>query len=64
MSDKDTAISQLAHSSTPDRQLAVASALEIIKNDVLTSSGPDRLKVHLSRLSQYADLIEDALKKK
>lgn len=63
MSDKLNVLERLASASNPSRKLAVACALDLIKQDLTTSSNTTRLETHMKNLSGYADTIEAALNK-
>ncbi|RCS70147.1 hypothetical protein [Vibrio casei] len=65
-SENKGSISLLGSSTTHDRNLAVACALELIKADLNSTASHvgNRLDKHMSELSRYADKIETALNKK
>jgi hypothetical protein len=46
------------------RKIAVEAALELIRANGTGSSGSDLLGNHISQLSAYADLIQEALEVK
>lgn len=62
MSDKRSPLETIAFGAK-HRNAAVAAALELIKADVAASNGSLQLATHLDSLSEYADKIEEALRK-
>lgn len=62
-----SAIYRLTHTA-PNRKLAVACALELVKadlsSDISASGNKNRLEGHIDNLSKYADAIEAAIDNK
>lgn len=63
MSDNLNVLDRLASTSNTSRKLVVACALDLIKQDLTTSSNTTRLERHMENLSEYVDAIEAALNK-